>query len=89
MLCSYSTAEGELYTYIEAMTMLNGLSGIVEELEDLDHDDTWKRDDQEGRGGQWEEQDLQEGLHKVIYGDNTAAIAVLCSPDGPWRIPDT
>lgn len=26
-----------------------------------------------------------EVIDKVIYGDNTAAIAVLCSPDGPWR----
>ena len=83
--CALSTAEGELYTYIEAMTMLNGLAGVVEELEDVEHDDTWRREDPREPGEVHGEGGQGGGLHKVIYGDNTAAIAVLCSPQGPWR----
>ena len=65
--------------------MLNGLAGVVEELEDVEHDETWKREDPREPGEACGEDRRGEGLHKVIYGDNTAAIAVLCSPQGPWR----
>ena len=90
--CALSTAEAELYGYVEAMTMAENIESIVGILEEVPVVERWK----EAQQGEDEPQDdplgdeghgssVKETIDKVVYGDNTAAIAVLCSPDGPWR----
>ena len=65
-----STAEAELYGYTEAMTMSESLEGVIAILE-------------EQVVGLAEEETVE--VEKVIYGDSTAAISILCTPSGPWR----
>ena len=89
-----STAESELLNYVEALTVVDSLSGILEILEEIpsgsleigkgeDDDDVGPLSpgelDQSFTGGEG------KVIQRVIYGDNSAAVSVLCSPDGSWR----
>ena len=75
--CALSTAEAELFGYVEATVVAANLECIVALLEEVEVNDPWLT------GG--EEESTEGKIQKIVYGDNSAAIAILCSPDGPWR----
>lgn len=83
-----STAEGELYSYMEASTMAGA---ILEILEQTPRRTGWMADPElevpEELEGRQEEfwTSNPDCIQKVLYGDSTAAVGVASKPDGPWR----
>ena len=86
-----STAESELLSYIEAMSVADAIGCIISILEEIPIEFDKNEDDEDEDEGvtQAPDEDFAGGgedqLQRVIYGDNQAAVSVLSSPDGPWR----
>ena len=86
-----STAESELLSYIEAMSVADAIGCIISILEEIpiEFDKNDEDDDEDEGVTQAPDEDFAGGggdqLQRVIYGDNQAAVSVLSSPDGPWR----
>ena len=86
-----STAESELLSFIEAMSVADAIGCIISILEEIPIEFDKNEDDEDEDEGvtQAPDEDFAGGgedqLQRVIYGDNQAAVSVLSSPDGPWR----
>ena len=85
-----STAEGELYSYMEGVAMAESVGAILEILEEVPKRSGWKFPEQEipdeGKYDQMEAwKQTPDHIQKILYGDSTAAIAVASTPDGTWR----
>ena len=85
-----STAEGELYSYMEGVAMAESVGAILEILEDVPKRSGWKFPEQEvpdevecDQMEAWSQ--TPDYIQKILYGDSTAAIAVASTPDGTWR----
>ena len=92
-----STAESELLSYVEAMSMADSMGCILEALEEVPCQLTVVETDDEETSEELyikEKVEIPEGefidgvtgIQRVIYGDNTAAISVASAPEGgAWR----
>ena len=85
-----STAEGELYSYMEGVAMADSVGAILEILEEVPKRSGWKFPEQEipdevkyDQMEAWKQ--TPDHIQKILYGDSTAAIAVASTPDGTWR----
>ena len=86
-----STAESELLSYIEAMSVADSVGCVISILEDIPIEFDSNIDEGEDREiDDVTDEDFAGGggdcLQRV--GDNQAAVSVLCSPDGPWSMED-
>ena len=90
---SLSTAEAELLSYVEAMSVADSLASLVESLEEVPSfvptSDQLDDDELLHQEITFEDKPFVEAngelVQRALFGDNTAAIAVLTLPDGPWR----
>ena len=89
---SFSTAEAELLSYIEAQVIAENVGSLVEILQEVPgceplHEDV--EDDVVTGELVMDDEGFVEAhgsvVQKLIYGDSTSAIAVLSLPGGAWR----